>query len=78
MKEVEEQIIAKKDELVLAVKKSKKDSKLDEEAKASEGDNEYVSEDEMDENNAPAKSSDSDTSIMIDAEDDFDEFAPAE
>ena len=78
MKEVEQQIIAKKDELILAVKKSKKDSKLDEEAKASEGDNEYVSEDEISENPAPAKSSDSDDSIMVDAEDDFDEFAPAE
>lgn len=59
MKEVEEQILQKKDELLSAVKKDKKESRLEQ----------AVSE---------ASKTDNTDDVMVDAEEDFEEFNPTE
>lgn len=62
MKEVEEQILKKKEE-ILSAKKIKKDSRLEESAKSSE---------------IPEKNDITDNDIIIDSDENFDEFNPTE
>lgn len=62
MKEVEDQILQKKDEILTTAKKSKTDARLEQAAKASE---ETVDED-------------LNADVMIDADEDFEEFNPTE
>ena len=67
MKEVEEQILQKKDELLSAVRKDKKDDRLERAVNLASA------------LNSPEDSSEKNIDdVMVDADDDFEEFSPTE
>ena len=79
MKEIEAQILEQKDKLLLVSKKSKKSSDLKKAADEALADTEDIVEDAPEE--APADAAESygaDISPLVNAEDDFEEFTPAE
>ncbi len=79
MKEIEAQILEQKDKLLLVSKKSKKSADLKKAADEALADTEDIVEDAPEE--APADAAESygaDISPLVNAEDDFEEFTPAE